>query len=360
VRGCHLEVLRLQEAAEELCHRYGGKLSNVFNDTFPLNTTQVFGNSNSLPISLVISLSQTLRGLHWDNVPNDNDDEVGARGILYLLIFQQLGQLLRWSWGYNVLLAPADKYSEEDGGTRGSRRLEQGHGRYRDDPDDDSDRSLIASIYDGDYESEYGDDEETRVGESSSGSASPSRKTPTNSHPRTSTRSSRSTSPRRQGKLDNDPDLLVTPTNGNVLPRQNGHITSFPSVDTKNDVEDTSGWKGMIHKLRRLSQAAMKRATMFFHSSGNALFRLLPQPLQSFFTSLCRGISRFMHGLWEFMNPPLWAMLVAIIVASVPSLQHVFFTEGTFVQNSVTRAISQSAGVAVPLILVVLGGNLAR
>jgi predicted permease len=64
--------------------------------------------------------------------------------------------------------------------------------------------------------------------------------------------------------------------------------------------------------------------------------------------------------LWEFMNPPLWAMLVAIIVASIPSLQHLFFTEGTFVQNSVTRAISQSAGVAVPLILVVLGGNLAR
>src|SRR5690242_3412678 len=26
----------------------------------------VFGNSNSLPISLVISLAQTLKGLHWD------------------------------------------------------------------------------------------------------------------------------------------------------------------------------------------------------------------------------------------------------------------------------------------------------
>ena len=51
---------------------------------------QVFGNSNSLPISLVISLSQTLKGLHWDKIPGDNDDEVAARGILYLLIFQQL------------------------------------------------------------------------------------------------------------------------------------------------------------------------------------------------------------------------------------------------------------------------------
>ena len=64
----------------------------------------VFGNSNSLPISLVLSLSKTLKGLHWDKIEGDSDDEVSARGILYLLIFQQLGQMLRWSWGYNVLV----------------------------------------------------------------------------------------------------------------------------------------------------------------------------------------------------------------------------------------------------------------
>jgi predicted permease len=59
------------------------------------------------------------------------------------------------------------------------------------------------------------------------------------------------------------------------------------------------------------------------------------------------------------MNPPLWAMLIAVIVASVPQLQKAFFTPGTFVQNSVTRAVAQTGNVAVPLILVVLGANLA-
>jgi predicted permease len=53
-------------------------------------------------------------------------------------------------------------------------------------------------------------------------------------------------------------------------------------------------------------------------------------------------------------------MLAAIIVASVPTLQHLFFDKGTFLANSATRAVQQSGGVAVPLILVVLGGNLAR
>lgn len=324
----------------------------------PLTGPQVFGNSNSLPISLVISLAQTLRGLHWDKVPNDNDDEVGARGILYLLIFQQLGQLLRWSWGYNVLLAPAHKYSEEDGGSGASRRLEQGSGRYRDDPeDDDLDRNLLDDEYPG-YDSDNEDDEETRVG-GSSGSASPGAKTPPKSYTRASNGSSRSTSPRRQG-IDNSPELLPTPANGNLLHHQNGTMTSFPNVDPVKAIEDTSGRKGIMKKTRDFLQTAWSHTAGNFGNVGRTVFRSLPIILQSFLVRLYRGVSRFMHGLWEFMNPPLWAMLVAIIVASVPKLQHLFFTEGTFVQNSVTRAIGQSAGVAVPLILVVLGGNLAR
>ena len=60
------------------------------------------------------------------------------------------------------------------------------------------------------------------------------------------------------------------------------------------------------------------------------------------------------------MNPPLWAMLIAVLVASVPDLQDLFFQEGSFVKNSFTDAVQSSGGVAVPLILVVLGANLAR
>lgn len=64
----------------------------------------VFGNSNSLPVSLTIALAYTLPNLEWEDVENDTPDQIAARGILYLLIFQQIGQVLRWSWGYNTLL----------------------------------------------------------------------------------------------------------------------------------------------------------------------------------------------------------------------------------------------------------------
>ncbi|QEU60580.1 hypothetical protein KDRO_D02700 [Kluyveromyces lactis] len=64
----------------------------------------IFGNSNSLPVSLTLSLAYTLPDLTWDQIPDDSRDNVASRGILYLLIFQQIGQVLRWSWGYNKLM----------------------------------------------------------------------------------------------------------------------------------------------------------------------------------------------------------------------------------------------------------------
>ena len=42
---------------------------------------------------------------------------------------------MRWTWGYNVLLAPAEKYTEEQGGTMHISETERGRGAYRDDPE---------------------------------------------------------------------------------------------------------------------------------------------------------------------------------------------------------------------------------
>ncbi|CCH60081.1 hypothetical protein TBLA_0C02730 [Henningerozyma blattae CBS 6284] len=68
----------------------------------------IFGNSNSLPVSLTVSLAYTLPDLTWDQIQDDTRDNVASRGLLYLLIFQQFGQMLRWSWGYNTLLRWTD------------------------------------------------------------------------------------------------------------------------------------------------------------------------------------------------------------------------------------------------------------
>ncbi|KAL6878031.1 auxin efflux carrier [Trichoderma longibrachiatum] len=296
----------------------------------------VFGNSNSLPISLVLSLSQTIKGLHWDRIPGDNDDEVGARGILYLLIFQQLGQLVRWSWGYHVLLATKDKYPEyqED--------LAE-EGQYRDEEPSNPEPEILIHGLDGDTENDgEGDDSEGYI---------PAGRTPLANTSRASLAGSSSA---------DDSDMVKFKkanysASGRTLADSGleDDILSFPRIRLQDEAEVEPG---MLNRAKTWSKSARERATEF----STRQYQRLPKPVQAVLSFVHRSVAKFLNFAWEFMNPPLWAMLFAVIVASVPRLQQLFFEDGSFVKNSVTNAVQSSGGVAVPLILVVLGANLAR
>ncbi|KAJ5764990.1 hypothetical protein N7520_004549 [Penicillium odoratum] len=319
----------------------------------------VFGNSNSLPISLVISLSATLQGLHWDRVPGDNDDEVAARGILYLLIFQQLGQLVRWSWGYHVLLAPKDRYLE--GAEReetGETAIEQGQERYTDNPiQTDPDEPLVRTHSSQDLQ--YAHNGHANGGRFESGSQTPV-SARAYSYSKVSSIHSR-TSNGDEPDSDDTPSVIGPPPTGPFLPRRStdGDILQFPDVEaTARETQVTK--QTYLQRSNASIRKYGQRTRRFFAQKNDAVYSRLPTKAQKFLSSTTSGVRRFVRGLWSFMNPPLWAMLVSIIIASFPALQHLFFDEGTFVRNSVTRAIEQNAQVAVPLILVVLGANLAR
>lgn len=313
----------------------------------------VFGNSNSLPISLVLSLSATLKGLHWDRVPGDNDEEVGARGILYLLVFQQLGQLVRWSWGYHVLLAPKNKYPEYQIETTEE-------GRYRDEPSFDASRETLIPGLDGSSRDEHYGAETS----SESDGYEPAGRTPIASSSRVSLadpalNKNKSLSPARTKAatgLDASRGPFATP-----YEQSDDDILSFPRVGDCNDpVTPQHGIKGQWARVKHVSHDKWTSVKKSCSSTSQAAWVKLPKPIQVTLSAISRAGQRFYHFLWEFMNPPLWAMLMAMLVASVPELQRLFFKEGTFVNNSVTSAITQCGGVAVPLILVVLGANLAR
>lgn len=307
-----------------------------------------------------MSLSKTISGLHWDAIPGDNDDEVAARGILYLLIFQQLGQLLRWTWGYNILLKPRDEYPEEEQELLDDYVVENGgsrKGRTRITflpPADDGTASIASDQRPSDEQ----------VNELVNGG-----------------RRLASNDPQTQSGA---PGLLQTPTNGNYKPtreqvvdypgtdREDGHIGSSTPNTADSGSEYTEYYPTFAvtrpkTRYYRFSRYVKKRKAWFsykirkfFSTRSRAVFLSLSPRLQSVLSTFGYYTGRFLRGLWAFMNPPLWAMAAALIVASVPNLQRLFFAHGTFLNNSIVRAVSQSGGVAVPLILVVLGANLAR
>lgn len=315
----------------------------------------VFGNSNSLPISLVISLSQTLKGLHWDRIPGDNDNDVAARGILYLLIFQQLGQLVRWSWGYHVLLAPKDKYEEFR-----EEVLEEARPLMDDDP------QRVESVY---IPGLDGQREEGRERESESSDESevyePAGRTPvvgTSTASPVDSEDDETVQPRKRSQSKSYAYSSVqNPRHFRVPSNVSGdEIMSFPPMRDLDEPDIPDGIRGYFVR----SKLGIRRSLVSFKNkiahASRRVFRGLPRPFQTFLSGSWWMFGRVSNFLWDFMNPPLWAMLLAIIVASVPELQRTFFHGDTFIRNSVTSAVKSSAGVAVPLILVVLGANLAR
>ncbi|KAG2202219.1 hypothetical protein INT47_002138 [Mucor saturninus] len=68
----------------------------------------MFCNTNSLPVAIISSLAVSEAGktLYWNQ--DDNQDMVAARGISYTLFFGLFCNILRWSYGYNLLQKKAE------------------------------------------------------------------------------------------------------------------------------------------------------------------------------------------------------------------------------------------------------------
>jgi len=113
-------------------------------------------------------------------------------------------------------------------------------------------------------------------------------------------------------------------------------------------------------KIKQQAMTGARAVSSWVRSTSAAVFHALPAPIQGVLYQVGHVIKMVAVKLWGCLNAPLAAILISVLVATIPPLQRFFFTPGTFVNNSVSRAISQSGGVAVPLILVVLGANLAR
>lgn len=258
---------------------------------------------------------------------------------------------MRWSWGYHILLAPKDRYLEEaERDETGQTAIEQGQARYTDNPDQtDPDEPLVRTRSSDDLQ----DVHHTHSDRFQSGDQTPV-STGTYSYSKLSAHSDYQDS-------DDTPSVIGPPPSGPFLPRQStqGEILQFPDVEsTAREVQEAEQTR--IQRYKTYLRKSRDSLSRWREKKTNALHARLPTKVQKGLSSTTRGLRRFLNGLWDFMNPPLWAMLVSIVIASVPDLQRLFFDDGTFVRNSVTRAIDQNGQVAVPLILVVLGANLAR
>ncbi|GMM48650.1 hypothetical protein DAPK24_052480 [Pichia kluyveri] len=244
----------------------------------------VFGNSNSLPVSLTLALAYSLPDLEWDDVVDDTPDKIASRGLIYLLIFQQLGQMLRWSWGYNKLLSKQPNHVIF----------------YNDYTIDD------INEFDSLNDIEEFDNNTTSTNNNSNSTINKINRTGFNDNDNTYI-------------YDNDDDASP---NSRLLDNNNDNINI-------NNIEQ------------------------FDHNTNNITESEEDKDIE---ISIFKKI---INCILSFMNPPLWSILFAVIVASIPQLKAEFYENDGFIQHTISSAIKQLGLVSIPLILVVLGANLA-
>jgi predicted permease len=332
----------------------------------------VFGNSNSLPISLVTSLAFTIQGLHWDKEPGDTDSSVASRGLTYLVLFQQLGQLLRWSWGYRVLLKPPELYKdhemEESEHTGG--RIEGGYTDY----ENESSQVLIDDVSDQDS---INSDTQTSPTSSApfqdSGSATPLNR---KQYAQSASSCSCDDTCIDEAHFNANANTMSTPANGNAPVYSygagnhygshdgvlNGHTNGhFKSHWPQEEFPD--GPKGWWKRVTSYSMSAARLAWTKTSAASVWVFNMVSKPFIWLFKALPNPIQRFLSAfasaIWENLNPPLLAMVAALPVVLIPELKHLLY-EVDYVEHTLISAIRQGGDVAVPLIIVVLGANLAR
>jgi choline kinase len=275
----------------------------------------IFGNANSLPISLIVSLSKTLPNLRWHQRPNDSPDEIAARGIIYLIINQQLGQMLRWTYGYNTLLAPATNFTVAEGGP------------------DTSENGLT------ERERRDWHESQSLLGESTSSLDRPE--------------SANGEGPPSNGIL----------TSGTVTPNMgNGNHTSIRLTNGLRKPQSEEGvinWKSPKSIARGISyrvRSTWNAATNWIDRASWRAYNSLPPWLQK--------VANFLHSagghIKNQLNAPLVTTLFALFAVCVPAVKAFFFTKDTLVNTSITTAIEMSGNAAIPLTLFVLGSNLAN
>lgn len=280
----------------------------------------IFGNSNSLPVSLTLSLAYTLPNLAWDQIPNDDRDNVAARGLLYLLIFQQFGQMLRWSWGYNKLL----KWSGENLHHMPPSQIQLFIENGTITRDNISGTNVLTN---------------SNINANSNSSNRPENNR-TYSHPGTNV----PIPIRRVGTNSMITIVDTDPNNPNIdLEEIDSRMNSDRIDNTITNDYISEGNEDNSQETTPLLQESMNISTETLNDKWHSV--------KDKFIGIGMGIKRQ-------LNPPLYSMLLGILIACFPSLQKELYRSDGFLYNTFSSAVAQIGSVSIPLILIVLGSNL--
>ncbi|KAF9519315.1 hypothetical protein BS47DRAFT_1379338 [Hydnum rufescens UP504] len=277
----------------------------------------MFNNSNSLPVALMQSLVVTVPGLKWD--ADDTGDAMLGRALGYLVLYSTMGMVLRWSYGVHLLTQADEEAVNSNFVASVSQDVSPPSGPVDFDienvPSSPLHQTLsIAPIVD-------------QLPAGLSNAASRHARAPLSPGAR-------------------HPPLLLP-----HLPHSTRFFHSFPNTPVRS--LSPSPASSVLPGTRLTDESEPEEGEDDEWGSHRPSVPTAPTP-----SARQRNVRRVIHSIKvtlkkinNFMTVPLWAALSSIVVALIPTLQHVMLAH----VSPVKGFLESAGGCSIPITLVVLG-----
>ncbi|KAI1316193.1 hypothetical protein EDD11_010365 [Mortierella claussenii] len=296
----------------------------------------VFSNTNSLPMALVQSLALSDAGTQLLRDAHDTKEQVAARAISYILFYAIFGNLIRWSYGYSLLvpkdpeeppLALAPPMSPEEYGNH--------HEQYSQEPFEslaDHSPAVLVQL---------------------DGHAPPPFLTPYSVHHG----SQSSASSVRTLQVDPDEDVLGDEEQGTRQKPSHSRFFNFSLPLTKRNYPGPPSTHLQPlppsmdgHVLTRASTLLQPESPLKKHLTHRRHRRPTSKILKQTAMTVYQRIQKV-------LTPPLLTAIVALVIGLVPALHKVFMSPESKFYAFVVHPVEGCGDAAIPLILLCLGAQ---
>ncbi|KAF8925189.1 membrane transport protein-domain-containing protein [Dissophora ornata] len=293
--------------------RVGSRLLRFSTDEEKFVTASVlFSNTNSLPMALVQSLALSAAGASLLRDENDTKEQVAARGISYILFYAIFGNLVRWSYGFS-LLVPEDRQehieTSEDQETAES--LEQ--------PSHSGEEVLI--------DVDEPQSQQTLLSHTAVMSGASSTRTLNDSRALFSDDTDEDESEDPDGELNHDHSPFFKSVHKPKNHLRSTHMQPL-SPPISGPARISTGSTGRQHRHRKFTKAILKQ------KASKALSRVR-----------------------QVLTPPLVTAIMAVIIGLIPALHHFFMGSDSKFYAFVIHPIENCGSAAIPMILLCLGAQ---
>ncbi|ORZ09352.1 membrane transport protein-domain-containing protein [Lobosporangium transversale] len=275
----------------------------------------LFSNTNSLPMALLQSLALSAAGSQLFRDEKDTKEQVAARGISYILFYAIFGNLVRWSYGFTLLVPKDHGKQQEQVELLDTDQVHEADHRQLEQPESNMESGGLLINMDG-----------TLLGSSSNNAILSSGSSIRTLH---------------EGYMDNN----MEEDGGD------GHSTVFQS---KYWPKNSSSTHTQLHlpsipgTVKRFSLAWGTRKIQHCHRRRSTK------------TMLKQKATTVFDRIQQVLTPPLLTAIIALVIGLVPALHELFMSPESKIYAFVIHPIEGCGAAAIPMILLCLGAQVVQ